>query len=463
MDEKFFEVFRLMRRGMGFIWKVVRGFEGNKVLFMARDYCFFRKASRKFPGREYKNCIVFSEAAFPQYGNDCWEFSKSDDRQFSEEDIAVFRLGDQVFAREGENSCFPKIDWSPPGWVFNVSSFSAAEFQKRTVSVSSSQSERDPDIADKNDGEVQSDLKDTNSKDEDEQEEMETEFGSQDQDECGVESDLDNQDQEDGNIQSDSNSQENEGVELHANAISEGGAALHEGVCYVSPSLFSPETGTIVTQAPCLSATEKEITGTVLSLNETLRNNITELVPGACTFSTTVRERSDSSDSATSVFEGFDIRPDLVPTLQKIWQKHGNILENSAVRSDDIIARGLESLATIVRILGDNSALSLNDNQANYLVSTLSDLRYIRFKVDWLVPLVEKAEKLHKSKPLVESLNSLSQLSTQAKKRRLVLLEELTKLDVEENKRKEEMAKVSKMIPFCGQVKFDEPLETGLT
>ncbi|KAH9615456.1 hypothetical protein KSS87_021371 [Heliosperma pusillum] len=466
--EKLFEVYLLRYREKGgYYWDEVMGLGGNKVLFMGKDYCFFRKVSKEFLGKEYGDCIVFSEAAFPQYGDDCWQFTQIDGRQFSEEDIGVFRVSDRVFAREGEDSCFPKIDWSHPAWVFNVSPVPAAEFQKHTVSESSGKSERNPDIADKNDEKVQSELKDTKSKDEEVQEEMETDFGCLNKGQNGVESNLGNRDQDGGKMQCDSNSQEKEVVELRVNAITHGGASLREDVCHASPSVFRPEPGTTVTQTPSLSATEEEFAGTLPSLNggnsateeETLRNNITELVPRACTFSTTKRQRSDS---ATAKFEGFDVRPDLVPTLQKIWQKHGNILEYSAVRSYDMISRGLESLATMVLILGDNSAMSLSDTQANYLVSTLSDLGYIRFKVDWLIPFVEKAEKLHKSKPLLESLNTLNQLSSQAQERRPMLLDELTKFDVELNKLKEKTAKVSKMICFYGQVKLDEPLGTGL-
>ncbi|XP_074285279.1 uncharacterized protein LOC141610882 [Silene latifolia] len=465
--------------GRRFYWEEVTRFGGDKVLFMARDYCFFRRVSRKFPGREYRNCIVFSEAAFPQYGNDCWEFTQSGDRQLSEDDIAVFCLDDDRFAREGEGEDlgFPKIDWSPPDWILTASSFRAAEFRKHTVSESSSQSERvsdaeerlvGSDSGDKNGEEVQSRLKDSKSKDEDEQEEMESDFGSLDQDQRWVEFDSDSPDQEDEKMQCDSKSQEKEDVGMHVNANTEGGASLQEDVCHVSPTLYRPESGTTVTQTPSLSATEKEITRTLLSLNDgnnateeaTLRKNITELVHRACTSSITA---SQKGDSATAKFEGFDVRLDSVSTLEKIWQQHGNIVENCAVRNSEIIARALESLVTIVRILDDNSPLSLTNSQADYLVSTLSDLRYIHFKVDWLIPFVEKAEKIHQSKLSLESLNTLSQLSSKAQERRAILLDELTKLDVEEKTRKEEMAKISNTIPFCGRVKFDKPLGSGLT
>ncbi|XP_074285277.1 uncharacterized protein LOC141610880 [Silene latifolia] len=408
MEEKVLRVFVLQKRERELYWKEVWGFKGEKVLFMARDYYFFQRASRKFPGREYRNCIVFHEAAFPQYGNDCWDFSQFTERrdQFGvsrryDDDIAVFRLNDKCFAREGENSGFPKINWSPPAWIFKASAVPvpADEFQcYSAASVSSCQLERELDEAkgldsinrDENDGEVQSDLKVSNSKDKDKQEEMESEFGNQDQ--RGVESDSDRQNQ----------------------------------------------------------------------TAETSGKNITSATPKALTSSITEIYKTDSPPTK---FEGLDIRSDLIPTLQKIWRKHGNIIKYSIVRNSDIIAKALESLATMVRILEDNSPQSLSDSQADYLSSTLPDLRCIGFRVDWLACFIEKALKVHtsKGKGLLESLNNLRQSRSKVKDRKIILRDELTKLNDEENKLKEEMAKVSKMIPFYGQAKFDEPIGVGLT
>ncbi|XP_074285272.1 uncharacterized protein LOC141610878 isoform X2 [Silene latifolia] len=439
LKEKLFQVFMLKWRVKEVYWDAIKEFKGKKVLFMAKDHYFFRRASRKFPGREYKNCIVFHEAAFPQYENDCWvfrQFTKSQGRdQFGvinkfDDEIAVFRLDDRSFAREGENSSFPKIYWSPPAWIFKASSVSvpADEFQCRSASVSSSQLEREPDeeegldsdSGDKNDGEEDSD-----SKDEEEQEEMDTDFGSQDQ--------------EDEKMQCDSSSQENKEEEMLSKENIEGDGSLQEDL------VSSPHLVESVTRA-LLSRSQNDVVE-----QDTSGKNITPTT------------ESHKSDSSTTKFEGLDIRSDLVQTLQKIWQKHGNIIKDSTVRSGDIVARALESLATIVRILEDNPAQSLSDGQADYLRSTLSDLKCIRFKVCWLVSFVEKVLLVHKSKPLLESLNNLSQLSSQVEERRTILLHEVAKLHLERNKLKEETAKVSKMIPFSGQVKFDEPIGAGFT
>ncbi|XP_074287580.1 uncharacterized protein LOC141612672 [Silene latifolia] len=325
MEEKRFEIFSMKSRGKtSFYWDRVKGFGGDRVLFMARDCYFFLRASRKFPGREYKNCIVFSEAAFPQYGMDGWEFTEIDNVRRCEDDIAVFCLDDERFVQEGEGkkSGFPKIDWSPPDWILNASSLNADDFKKHSVSESSSGSEREPDEEEGSDSEsgdtngeevqsrlkvsksedeeeqeaMESDLKDTESKDEEEQEEMESEFCRLDQDQRWVECDSDSRDQDDEKMQCDSKCQEKEDV---------------EDVCHVSPSLFRPGSGNTVSRT-LFSPTEKE----------NFRKTIRELVLKACAASTTAALKSHKSDSATVKFEGFDIRLDSVSTLEKIWQKH---------------------------------------------------------------------------------------------------------------------------------------------
>ncbi|XP_021733493.1 uncharacterized protein LOC110700284 isoform X2 [Chenopodium quinoa] len=74
--------------------------------------------------------------------------------------------------------------------------------------------------------------------------------------------------------------------------------------------------------------------------------------------------------AATMVkFQGVDIRPDLLPILQKVWEKYEDV-EGSRLQSCDIKAAALESLAKMI------------------------------LKVDWLVPFVEKALSLQKQKHL---------------------------------------------------------------
>ncbi|KAK9666255.1 hypothetical protein RND81_14G171700 [Saponaria officinalis] len=452
--EKLFRVFKFIRRLKSSYWIEVKGFDDGRVLFVSKDCCFFMDG---FGGREYENCIVFSESSFPEYRmSGCWEYNCGDG-------IRVFRFSDGNFGRVGGSVGFPKIDWSPPSWVFDVGSCMS--------SPSRAQSEREPDedegldsngkgetsdLKHSNIGdEEQDEEKHSNSGDEEEHEVMELDLDSQDdqeQDERG--SDPDIQDQDDGILQCDSDSQENQDEEMHSDDNIEGDASLQEDV---PPSLFAS-----------VSSDEEEVTRTILPVNdvneavekESSRENIAPSESNCCTSSTS---KSCEGDSTTTKFEGFDIRSDLVPALQKIWRNHGNITENSTMRSGDIIASALESLATMVQILKNNSVESLSDCQADYLSSTLSDLQCMRFRVHWLTSFVEKAVKLHKSKALVDSLNNQSQLRSQVKERKAVLLDEIAKLMKEENKLMAEMAKVSKLIPFSWQVKLDEPLGSGLT
>ncbi|KAK9666257.1 hypothetical protein RND81_14G171900 [Saponaria officinalis] len=438
IEEKLFRVYILFREGRSAHWSEVKTNFHREALFVSKDCCYFMRYVRK----EYRNCIVFSEAGFPRYGDDGgWEYK-------CEDEIWAFRLTDGCYGKVGESDDFPEINWSPPSWVFDVESCSKSH--------SRSQSEGE---ADEDDEGVQSDSKDSNSKDEEEREGMESDSNSvdreqeerSDSDEQEERSDSDDDDQDDGNMQCDSDDED-----MQSNADNEGDTSLQEDV---PASLFAS-----------VSALEEEVTKSLLRMNggyeatiekESSRKNITMSAPRACTSSSTTKV--NQSDTATTKFEGFDIRSDLVPILQKIWRKHGNIIERSTMRSGHIIARALESLATMVQILEDNPVQSISDCQADYLSTTLSDLKTMCFRVHWLGSFVEKVVKLHKSKSLVDSLNKLTDLSSQVKERRAILLDEVTKLTEEENKLKKEMAKVSKLIPLSGQVKLDEPLGSGLT
>ncbi|KAK9666265.1 hypothetical protein RND81_14G172600 [Saponaria officinalis] len=433
VEETLFRVYWFDRDCWPGYWDEVKESLGGDVLFISKDCCFF--VYGYLIGKKYENCIVFSEAAFPKYGDDGgWEYK-------CEDEIWAFRMSDGKYGKVGESDDFPEISWSPPSWIFDVESCS--NFQPRN------QSEGEADVDDE---EVQADLKDSNSKDDVEREGMESDSNHVDQ-EQEERSDSDVDDQDDGNMQCDS---DDEDEDMQSNADNEGNTSLQEDV---PASLFA-----------LVSALEEEVTRTLLRMNggyeatiekETSRKNITMSAPRACTSSSTTKV--NQSDTATTKFEGFDIRSDLVPILQKIWRKHGNIIERSTMRSNHIITRALESLATMVEILEDNPVESISDCQADYLSTTLSDLKTMCFKVHWLGSFVEKAVKLHKSKPLVDSLNKLTDLSSQVKERRAILLDEVTKLTEEENKLKKEMAKVSKLIPFSGQFKLDKPLGSGLT
>ncbi|XP_056686227.1 uncharacterized protein [Spinacia oleracea] len=240
--------------------------------------------------------------------------------------------------------------------------------------------------------------------------------------------------------------------------------AQHEFAPPVEPE---PEPEAQTSDIPSVFVDENNTTGTptVNALNHLadegpviLREDIIHSVSRA---SITSVNQSNRSDSSTIKFEGLDIKPSLVPTLQKIWSKHGNIIENSLMSNGDMKARALESLATVVLILEGNSVRSLSDCQVDYLSSALSDLKCIRFEVDWLVPFVKKAVGLYKNKPLIESLNKLSQLDDQAIERRARLLEELAKLDEMRKELKEDQANLTKMISFSGEVDLDLDIPLG--
>ncbi|XP_021753885.1 F-box protein SKIP23-like [Chenopodium quinoa] len=115
--------------------------------------------------------------------------------------------------------------------------------------------------------------------------------------------------------------------------------------------------------------------------------------------------------ASEDIFEGLEVSPDLIPVLQKIWAKYGNIIEDHAVCSIGLLTWALESLAKMIVILQDNTRASLNESQADYLRSTLVDLQSMNFKLDWLVPYVERAIALHNNNEQVEAMLELETTS----------------------------------------------------
>lgn len=161
-------------------------------------------------------------------------------------------------------------------------------------------------------------------------------------------------------------------------------------------------------------------------------------------------------------FEGVYIRSDLVPTLQKVWVKHGNIIEGSSVHSEDMLACTLESLATVIIILQSNSGRTLTKSQCDYTNSVLMDLLQVRFKVQWLVPFVEKATALHQSKPLIDGLTEIDKKIALFEEKKAKFVEELTTMEEVQKELKEEKKLLSEKIPIKEHDHLDQCIGEGL-
>lgn len=77
---------------------------------------------------------------------------------------------------------------------------------------------------------------------------------------------------------------------------------------------------------------------------------------------------------------------------------------------------GFGSLAKIIITLQSDSGRSLDDSQAKFLNSAIINLQLMHFRIDWLVPHVEKALALHKNREQVGAIIVL-----EAKKSKLAL------------------------------------------
>ncbi|XP_021734112.1 F-box protein SKIP23-like [Chenopodium quinoa] len=121
-------------------------------------------------------------------------------------------------------------------------------------------------------------------------------------------------------------------------------------------------------------------------------------------FSPTTTEYLGSGSSKTR-FQGVDVRADLLPILNKVWAKYGNILVGQLFRSNDLVASALESMAKMVILLQNTKDRPLNSSEVDYLCSTLCDLHLMRFNISWLVPCVVEAIAMHKGMANIEKLS----------------------------------------------------------
>ncbi|XP_074299796.1 F-box protein SKIP23-like [Silene latifolia] len=94
-------------------------------------------------------------------------------------------------------------------------------------------------------------------------------------------------------------------------------------------------------------------------------------------------------------FRGVNVRSDVIPILEKIWDKYGDVIQNHVVQSDGLLRWALETLAKMVVLLQTNSAQSFSNSQAAFLSATIKDLMHLQFQLNWLLPFVEKLGFYH--------------------------------------------------------------------
>ncbi|KAL2935715.1 Ribosomal RNA large subunit methyltransferase K/L [Bienertia sinuspersici] len=161
----------------------------------------------------------------------------------------------------------------------------------------------------------------------------------------------------------------------------------------------------------------------------------------------------------TSKFQAIDVQSDHLPILEKVWTKHGDVLEGSAIHSCDTKTMALASLAKIIIILQTNNGNTLSDDQVQYLCSTFSDLQYMRLKVDWLAPCVENALAIHKSNQLQASLLELEKAKARAEEMEQKFLSEMAEM---KRGLDNDIRLLTKKMPVSGQIDQKKCLGEGL-
>ncbi|KAK9747823.1 hypothetical protein RND81_02G016500 [Saponaria officinalis] len=122
--------------------------------------------------------------------------------------------------------------------------------------------------------------------------------------------------------------------------------------------------------------------------SEKLFRNQSPIIIDIDSFPDIIPEASENV-SALGTFQGVTVCAKLVPVLDKIWKKYGNVIQGHAVSSNSLLTWALESLAKMVMILQTNTSESLSDSQAAFLRTTLKDLRHFHVQLDWLVPFLD--------------------------------------------------------------------------
>lgn len=163
--------------------------------------------------------------------------------------------------------------------------------------------------------------------------------------------------------------------------------------------------------------------------------------------------------SSTVKFQGVNVKSELLPTLNTIWAKHGSLFCDKTVHSKDLRACALELLAKLVITLQNTTGRSLTESQANDMRLMLSDLERVGLKVDWLAPTVEKALKLPKIKPVVESITALDKKRARIEQEEKEFLARSAKVKKEIE---EDMASLSAGISSTEIIDLDHCLGVGL-
>uniref|UniRef100_A0A803MFS8 KIB1-4 beta-propeller domain-containing protein n=1 Tax=Chenopodium quinoa TaxID=63459 RepID=A0A803MFS8_CHEQI len=143
----------------------------------------------------------------------------------------------------------------------------------------------------------------------------------------------------------------------------------------------------------------ENLSALALGITTNLYDNSTTVAGSALT----ITEPLKSGVIAKTKFQGIEVSPDLIPTLEEIWANHGNIIDGSMIGGKYALRWALESMAKMAILVQNSLDGSLSESQANYVCSTLYHLQILRFNVSWLVPSIVKALNMYNSIANIEA------------------------------------------------------------
>ncbi|KMT10115.1 hypothetical protein BVRB_5g118780 [Beta vulgaris subsp. vulgaris] len=388
-------------------WVRVQSFVDNdQVLFLSRVYSFFAPANEFRDYCQLSNCIFFYDA-FPS----CYNVTKQVSVQ---EEIQVFWLGRDSHNIKPISSYpgFPAFDFfTPPKWIWqDHTSLDQSNLLRET--------------------------------------------------------------------------EEDEDIEL----VTRSGASSQE---HISAFAFGLKSEEQTSEVPCTSAAKVSATLETVALQHTVKNNSDpplafehkqhsletsemnnhknggrlgpdfseEKDSGASSPVTPTVMQACRSCSSAVEFKGIVIKSEFLPTLQVIWDKHGSLFDEDTVRSKDIRACALESLAKLNITLQNTTGRTLTDSRVDEIRSIVSDLQRLGLRVDWLIPVVKKAATLQRSKPFIKSIMALDKEKAEIDKKEKEFLALSAKIKQE---LEDERAHLSAMIPFPEVIDLDDCLGSGM-
>ncbi|XP_057422442.1 uncharacterized protein LOC130716252 [Lotus japonicus] len=114
--------------------------------------------------------------------------------------------------------------------------------------------------------------------------------------------------------------------------------------------------------------------------------------------------------SSMDTVEGYEVKPNLMPILSKILNKHGDIAENCVVLTMKYRSKLLEVICEIISELQDKEFGKIKDDNLREMIALVNEIKNLKVDIEWLhqrlVQILEARQILKQSGVLKEKKDS---------------------------------------------------------